>query len=154
MWDSLITDPTCVPWIGRWILNHWTTKEVPSLHVIWKFFYTIQDCLLPQLITRIFQITTTLLILPYLLALPDIKDANIISPLLGEWKPSGTSSSVLHSCSSEGRRTCSSSVWTLHGLPCCLSASCPLACSVSCVWSSASFSLFFLTYRYIQGFPI
>ena len=30
MWDvsSPPRDRTCVPCIGRWILNHWTTKEV------------------------------------------------------------------------------------------------------------------------------
>ena len=31
MWDlgSPSKNWTCVPWIGRWILNHWTTREVP-----------------------------------------------------------------------------------------------------------------------------
>ena len=28
---SLTRDQTCVPCVGRWILNHWTTKEVPEL---------------------------------------------------------------------------------------------------------------------------
>ena len=33
MWDlsSLIRDQTLIPWISRWILNHWTTREVPRL---------------------------------------------------------------------------------------------------------------------------
>ena len=26
--SSWTWDPTCVPWIGRWILNHWDTREV------------------------------------------------------------------------------------------------------------------------------
>ena len=32
MWDlsSLTRDRTCVPYIGRRILNHWTTREVPG----------------------------------------------------------------------------------------------------------------------------
>ena len=32
-WDrsSLTRDRTCIPWIGRRILNHWTTREVPIL---------------------------------------------------------------------------------------------------------------------------
>ena len=31
MWDlsSLTRDQTCISSIGRWILNHWTTREVP-----------------------------------------------------------------------------------------------------------------------------
>ena len=31
MWDlsSPIQDRTCIPWIARWIFNHWITKEVP-----------------------------------------------------------------------------------------------------------------------------
>ena len=33
MWDlsSLTRDWTHVPWIGRQILNHWTTREVPAI---------------------------------------------------------------------------------------------------------------------------
>ena len=33
MWDlsSLMTNQTCVPCIERWILNHWTTREVPGI---------------------------------------------------------------------------------------------------------------------------
>ena len=33
MWDlsSLTRDRTHVPCIGRWILNHWTTREVPYI---------------------------------------------------------------------------------------------------------------------------
>ena len=31
--SSWIKDGTCVPYIGRRILNHWTTREVPSLDV-------------------------------------------------------------------------------------------------------------------------
>ena len=32
MWDlsSLTRDWPCVPWIAGWILNHWTTREVPA----------------------------------------------------------------------------------------------------------------------------
>ena len=31
-WDlsSLIRDPACVPYIGRWNLDHWPTREVPT----------------------------------------------------------------------------------------------------------------------------
>ena len=28
--SSRIRDQTCVPCIGRWILNHWTTREAPA----------------------------------------------------------------------------------------------------------------------------
>ena len=28
--SSLTRNQTHVPYIGRWILNHWTTKEVPT----------------------------------------------------------------------------------------------------------------------------
>ena len=33
MWDfsSLIKDWICIPCFGRWILYHWTTREVPTL---------------------------------------------------------------------------------------------------------------------------
>jgi len=33
MWDlvSPTKDGTLVPCVGRWILNHWISKEVPSL---------------------------------------------------------------------------------------------------------------------------
>ena len=33
MWDfsSLTRDRTRIPFIGRWILNHWTTREVPAI---------------------------------------------------------------------------------------------------------------------------
>ena len=36
-WDlsSLIRDPTCAPYIGRWNLDHWTTREVPTT---WFYF--------------------------------------------------------------------------------------------------------------------
>ena len=32
MWDlsSPTRDQTCVPCIGRWILNHWTTRKAPG----------------------------------------------------------------------------------------------------------------------------
>ena len=32
MWDlgSQARDPTCIPCIARWVLNHWTIREVPS----------------------------------------------------------------------------------------------------------------------------
>ena len=131
---SWIQTASLHPLTGRWILNHWTTKEVLSLHVIWKFFYTVLACLLLQLLTRIFQITSTLLILTYLLALHwhqwcwpyfsfiekmrAIRHIFISVPLLQFRVEKNLSSS---------------SVLTLHGLPCYLSASCPLTCSVSCV---------------------
>ena len=35
--SSRTRDRTCVPCIGRWILYHWTTREVPH--------YLILDCL-------------------------------------------------------------------------------------------------------------
>ena len=33
MWDlsSLTRDRICILYIGRWILNHWTTREVPKI---------------------------------------------------------------------------------------------------------------------------
>ena len=34
--SSRTRDGTCVPCTGRWILNHWTTREVPS-YLIFKF---------------------------------------------------------------------------------------------------------------------
>ena len=36
MESSQTRDPTRVPCTGRWILNHWTTREVPS-YLIFKF---------------------------------------------------------------------------------------------------------------------
>ena len=30
--SSLIRDRSCFPCIGRWTRNHWTTREVPSIH--------------------------------------------------------------------------------------------------------------------------
>ena len=40
MWDlsSLTRDQTCTPCIGRWSLNHWTTREVPRGCVLQKLF--------------------------------------------------------------------------------------------------------------------
>ena len=33
-------DRTCVPYMARWILNHWTTREVPvSSFLIWMYYY-------------------------------------------------------------------------------------------------------------------
>ena len=29
--SSQTRDGTCIPCIGRWILNHWTTREVPNM---------------------------------------------------------------------------------------------------------------------------
>ena len=36
MWDlsSQTRDWTCIPCNGRWILNHWTTREVPCLTLV------------------------------------------------------------------------------------------------------------------------
>ena len=31
---SQTRDQTCIPYVGRWILNHWTTSEVPITHSI------------------------------------------------------------------------------------------------------------------------
>ena len=38
MWDSSsqTKDGTHVPCIGRWILNHWTTREVPEIFIFFK----------------------------------------------------------------------------------------------------------------------
>ena len=46
MWDlsSLTGDQTWIPCIERWILNHWTTREVP-FHPLKKFFYLAVLCL-------------------------------------------------------------------------------------------------------------
>ena len=40
MWDlsSLTRGWTCVPCIARWILNHWTTREVAFFLCWWTFF--------------------------------------------------------------------------------------------------------------------
>ena len=32
--SSPTRDQTCIPCVGRWILNHWTTREVPWLLVM------------------------------------------------------------------------------------------------------------------------
>ena len=42
MWDlsSLTRDQTCVLCIGRWILNHWTTREVPLFTLLIVTFNT------------------------------------------------------------------------------------------------------------------
>ena len=36
LWDlhSPTRDQTCVPCIGRWILNHWTIREVPQSFIL------------------------------------------------------------------------------------------------------------------------
>ena len=34
MESSQIRDQTQVPCVGRWILNHWTTREVPRMGVL------------------------------------------------------------------------------------------------------------------------
>ena len=36
--SSPIRDETCVPFVGRWSLNHWTTREVPSLQSFFSKF--------------------------------------------------------------------------------------------------------------------
>ena len=38
IWDlsSPTRDQTCIPCIGRQILNHWTTREVPSMRTFKK----------------------------------------------------------------------------------------------------------------------
>ena len=38
LWDlsSPTRDQTCVPCIGRWILNHWTTREAQDALVLRK----------------------------------------------------------------------------------------------------------------------
>ena len=43
MWDltSLTRDQTCVPCIARWILNHWTTRKVPSLGAFNGYLVTV-----------------------------------------------------------------------------------------------------------------
>ena len=41
--SSRTRDQTCVPCIGRWVLNHWTTEEVPdifSLDTCTSFFFS------------------------------------------------------------------------------------------------------------------
>ena len=40
MWDlsSLTRDQTCISCIGRWIINHWTTRKVPG-HFFFFFFW-------------------------------------------------------------------------------------------------------------------
>ena len=40
--SSWTRDRTCVPCIGRWILNHWITREVPKLHTDHKVLPTCQ----------------------------------------------------------------------------------------------------------------
>ena len=41
MWDlsSPTRDQTCVPCIGRQILNHWTAREVPNFLLIQYLFF-------------------------------------------------------------------------------------------------------------------
>ena len=38
--SSWIRDPICVPCIGRWILNHWTTREALQFSII--YFQVVQ----------------------------------------------------------------------------------------------------------------
>ena len=37
MWvfSSLTRDQTCISCLGRWTINHWTTREVPELDPFW-----------------------------------------------------------------------------------------------------------------------
>ena len=45
MHGSLSRDPACTPCIGRWCLNHWTTREVPAftlqIHPKPNFYFTL-----------------------------------------------------------------------------------------------------------------
>ena len=38
--NSLTRNQTCAPCIARWILNHWTTREVPQHFIVKIFKYT------------------------------------------------------------------------------------------------------------------
>ena len=40
MWDlsSLTRDQSCIPCIGRWILHHWITREVPKIIIFPNLF--------------------------------------------------------------------------------------------------------------------
>ena len=57
MWDfsSPTRDWTCIPCIGRWSLNHWSTKEIPTyffwiyLFLIGHNCFTIFCCFLPYI---------------------------------------------------------------------------------------------------------
>ena len=44
MWDlsSPTRDRTCVPCIGRWILYHWATREVPKVHRLLRHDFCFQ----------------------------------------------------------------------------------------------------------------
>ena len=48
--SSQTRDQTCVPCIGRWLLNHWTTTEVPRLaNLIKKWSHSVvSDSLWPR----------------------------------------------------------------------------------------------------------
>ena len=37
--SSWTKNQTCVPCIGRWILNHWTTREVPAFNILNRNVY-------------------------------------------------------------------------------------------------------------------
>ena len=50
MWSSRTTDRTHVPCIGRWILNHWTAKEVPTMNILNNFLICLISFLLTYLL--------------------------------------------------------------------------------------------------------
>ena len=54
MWDlsSLTRDPTHVPCISRWVLNHWTTREVPVIKSNTHFHWIM--CFLQSHIITVF----------------------------------------------------------------------------------------------------
>ena len=45
MWDlsSQIRDGSCVPCTRKWMLNHWTTREVPNSYHLFKFKSCLKD---------------------------------------------------------------------------------------------------------------
>ena len=72
--SSLTKDWTCVPCIGRWILNHWTTRKVPvydfwyiGFYIFMKFsiFFPLIGAILSFLL---FRMAVSLLISVYLVS--------------------------------------------------------------------------------------
>ena len=51
MWDfnSLTRDRTCLPCIGRQILNHWTTREVTTCKIFYYFIFLTDGIHIPSI---------------------------------------------------------------------------------------------------------
>ena len=53
--SSWTRDWTCVPWISRWILNYWTTREVPRMFRL-SVLFDVNSCTYNKILTVRYQV--------------------------------------------------------------------------------------------------